>query len=61
VGTFSAQAKQFAKPKTNLKLIDGTALVELILNHYDQLDSRYKALIPLKKVYIPQALDEEQA
>jgi restriction system protein len=59
IGTFSPQAKQFAKSKTNLKLIDGTNLVDLILGHYEQLDSRYKALIPLKKVYIPQAVDEQ--
>jgi restriction system protein len=27
--------------------------VDLILAHYDQFDSRYKAILPLKKIYVP--------
>lgn len=34
-------------------------LVDLILQHYEQFDSRYKSLLHLKRVYIPQ-LPEEQ-
>lgn len=26
--------------------------------HYDQFDSRYKAVLPLKRVYVPAPLDE---
>lgn len=56
LGTFTNQAVTFARNKTNLRLIDGEELVALMLQHYEQFDSRYKGLIPLKRVYIP---DEE--
>jgi restriction system protein len=58
-GTFTNQAKGFARNKTNLRLIDGEELVDLILQHYEQFDPRYKGLIPLKRVYIPESLKEE--
>lgn len=54
LGTFSPQASGFAKTKPNLRLIDGSAFVELVLEHYEDLDSRYKAMIPLQRIYIPQ-------
>lgn len=59
LGTFTTQAKSFARSKSNLRLIDGAELVDLILQHYDQLDSRYKGLIPLKRVYVPESLEKE--
>jgi restriction system protein len=57
LGTFTHQAATFARNKSNLRLIDGEELVDLILQHYEQFDSRYKGLLPLKHVYIP----DEQA
>jgi restriction system protein len=60
LGTFSSQAVNFAKSKTNLRLIDGQELVDLIIAHYDNFDSRYKGLIPLKRVYVPETLPEEE-
>lgn len=54
LGGFAPQAKDFAKSRSTLRLIDGPALVEIILEHYEELQPRYKALIPLKRVYIPQ-------
>jgi restriction system protein len=59
LGTFTAQAKSFARSKTNLRLIDGEELVALILQHYEHFESRYKGLIPLKRVYVPQPIEEE--
>lgn len=50
---FSKKAREFAKSKTNLRLIDGEELVDLILLHYEKLDSSHKAIIPLKNVYVP--------
>lgn len=58
LSTFTAQARSFARSKSNLRLVDGTELVDLILQHYEQFDSRYKGLLPLKRVYIPEALEE---
>jgi restriction system protein len=58
LGTFTPQARTFAKGKSNLRLIDGVGLVELILEHYEQLDSKYKGVFPLKRVYVAEALPE---
>lgn len=59
LGKFTNQAATFAKSKGNLRLVDGDELIELILSQYDQLDSRYKGLLPLKKVFIPETISEE--
>lgn len=53
LGGYSKQARTFAKSKTNLRIIDGDELIELILNNYEKLDSKYKAIIPLKNIYVP--------
>jgi restriction system protein len=39
-------------------MIDGDQLVDLVLQHYDSFDSRYKGLLPLKRVYVPESLEE---
>lgn len=57
LGTFTTQAKSFARSKSNLRLIDGEELVTLILQHYEQFDSRYKGLLPLKRVYVPELIE----
>jgi len=54
LGYFSTQAASFARAKSNLRLIDGDELVALVLAHYEDLDARYKALLPLRRVYIPE-------
>lgn len=53
LGTFSPDARSFEQSKSNLRLIDGSALVEMIFSHYEKFSSRYQALIPLKKTYSP--------
>ncbi len=58
LGTFTTQAMNFAKSKSNLRLIDGDELVQLVFQHYDQFDSRYKGLLPLRRVYVPEILEE---
>jgi len=57
LGGYTAQARSFAQNKANLRLLAGDDLVDLVLEHYDQLDSKYKGLIPLKRVYIPQTIE----
>jgi restriction system protein len=32
-------------------------LVDLIFEHYEELDPRYKGMIPLKRVYVPEAVE----
>jgi restriction system protein len=60
LGTFTAQASNFAKSKTNLRLIDGNELVDLILSHYEQFDSSYKGMLPLRRVYVPEPLSSRE-
>ncbi len=57
LGGFTAQARNFAKGKANLRLIDGAELVDLVLDHYERFDSRYKGLLPLKRVYVPEPIE----
>ncbi len=58
LGGFTAQAVNFARNNSNLRLVDGEELVDLVLAHYEQFDSQYKGVLPLKKVYIPQPITE---
>lgn len=60
LGGFTSQAKAFADTKPNLRLMDGQELVTLVLEYYDGLDSRYKGLIPLKQVYVPQVIGDDE-
>ena len=60
LGTFTNQARSFARSKSNLRLIDGDELVKLVLQHYEQFDSRYKGLLPLKRVYVPEVIEEAE-
>ena len=59
LGSLSRQAVDFAFSKGNLRLIDGDELVDLIFAHYEELDPRYQGMIPLKRVYVPEAVSEE--
>jgi len=60
LGTFTNQAINTARNKANLRLIDGDDLIALILQHYDQFDAKYKGIMPLKQVYVPESLEELQ-
>jgi restriction system protein len=58
LGTFSPASRSFEQGKSNLRLIDGDELVQLIFDHYEQFDSRHKGLLPLRRVYVPQAIED---
>ena len=60
LGVFTTQAANFAKSKSNLRLIDGDELVKLIFQHYDQFDSRYKGLVPLRRIYVPEVIEVDE-
>jgi restriction system protein len=61
LGTFTNQAVNTAQNKSNLRLIDGDELVNLIVQHYEQFDAKYKGMMPLKRVYVPEPLEEAEA
>ncbi|MDX9980567.1 MAG: restriction endonuclease [Lentisphaeria bacterium] len=56
LGSFTSQALSTARNKSNLRLVGGDELVNLVLQHYDQFDARYKGMMPLKRVYVPEPL-----
>lgn len=58
IGGFAKHAKDFAFEKNNLRLVDGEELVKLVYKYYDRLDGKYKAIFPLREVYIPEAISE---
>lgn len=60
LGYFTKQAINFAKSKSNLRLIDGNELVDIILIHYEKFSSKYKGILPLKSIYVPQKVDESE-
>jgi restriction system protein len=60
LGGYTKQAIQFGEGKANLRLIGDQKLVDLILEHYEEFDPRYKRLIPLRRVYIPESLEESE-
>ncbi len=57
LGGFTGQALSTARNKSNLRLIDGDELVTLVLEHYEQFGSKYKGMMPLKRVYVPEPLE----
>lgn len=61
LGTFTNQARSTARNRSNLRLIDAEEFVNLVLQHYEQFDSKYKGMIPLKRVYVPEPLEEGEA
>jgi restriction system protein len=60
LGNFTSHAVSFARSKSNLRLIDGNELVGLIFSHYEQFDSRYKGMLPLKRVYVPESFEKDE-
>lgn len=50
---YTASARDFARTKGNLKLLSGVEFIELIQRFYDKLGLRYRQLIPLRRVLVP--------
>jgi len=60
LGDYTEEALQFAALKTNLRLMKGSELINLIMSYYEELESRYKEILPLRKVYFPDALADQE-
>ena len=50
---YTKKAQEYLDKTPIIKGINGTELVDLILKYYEDLDEKYKDMIPLKMVYIP--------
>jgi restriction system protein len=55
---FNKRASDFAFGRRNLKLLNGDDFIDLIYKYYNKIDGKYKAIIPLRKVYIPETPSE---
>ena len=58
LGKYSRQCRDFEQGKGNLRLIEGDELVDLIFQHYESFDTRYKSLLPLKRIYVPEVIND---
>lgn len=50
LGTYSTDALHIERTRQDIRLLNGTQLVDLIFEYYDNLDSEWKRLLPLRKV-----------
>lgn len=51
--THKAREESESERKKKIALIDGKALVDLILNHYSELDKKYQSLLHIERKEIP--------
>jgi restriction system protein len=57
LGSFNRQTVELERNRPKLRLIDGEQFVELLLENYDRLSPRYRSMIPLKQIYVPDLQD----
>lgn len=53
LSNYTKNAQKYLDNTPIIRGINGTELVELILKHYEDLNEKYRKMIPLKMVYIP--------
>lgn len=58
LSNYTKKAQKFLESNPMIRGINGTELVDLILQYYESLSKEYREMIPLKKVYIPISKDE---
>jgi restriction system protein len=59
LANYTKNAQNYLKNTPIIRGINGTELVELILKYYDGLSDKYRQMIPLQKVYIPNLKSEK--
>ena len=53
LGSFSRQSAELERNRPKLRLIDGEQFVGLLPEHYARLAPRYRSIIPLKQICVP--------
>lgn len=53
LSNYTKNAKQYLGENPMIRGINGIELVELVLKYYEDLDEKYREMIPLKMTYIP--------
>lgn len=52
-GGFTTDARNEARKNPRLTLVDAEEFVKLLIEHYAKLDSDYKTIVPLRRVWVP--------
>ena len=53
LGSYARGAVELERNRAKLRLVNGEQFVELIFEHYSNLSPRYRAMIPLKQIFVP--------
>lgn len=53
LGGYSSDAVTYEQMKPNLRLIDGSALAELVYRHYSNFSQTTQRIVPLRRIYVP--------
>jgi len=53
LGSFARGAVELERNRAKLRLINGEQFVDLVFEHYSNLSPRYRAMIPLKQIFVP--------
>ena len=53
LGSYTKAARNLERNKARLRLIDGEELAKLVMAHYDNLSPKYRTLLPLKQIHVP--------
>lgn len=53
LGSYSKPARVLERNRSKLRLIDGEQFVKLVLENYDKLSARYRTMMPLKRIHVP--------
>ena len=56
---FTDHAKKFLEMTPRIRGIDCDEFISLFLKYYDVLDEKYRAAIPLQRVFIPNVVDNK--
>lgn len=59
LSNYTKNAQKYLDSTPIIRGINGMELVALVLKYYDDLSGKYKKMIPLKRVYIPVAKEDE--
>lgn len=53
LGSYSKPARVLERNRSKLRLIDGKELVDIVLENYEKLSPKYRTLLPMKQIYVP--------
>ena len=59
LSNYTKNARKYLLDNPMIRGINGTELVELILKYYENLSEKYRQMIPLKMVYVPELKETE--